>query len=90
MSKLRLAPNIVSRPVGDEIVVLDIRTSTYMAVGESGTVMWPLLQAGCEEADLVRVIATTYSVEEARVRDDVRAFVEELSRRNFLVEPAAP
>ena len=85
---MRLRGQDVSwRTVGDEVIVLDGRSWAYLSVNESGERLWKLLTDGATESQLVSALVTEFDVDEARARDDVRAFVAAL-RAQDLLEPA--
>ena len=85
---MRLRGQDVSwRTVGDEVIVLDGRSWSYLSVNESGERLWKLLAAGATESQLVGALVAEFDVDEARARDDVREFVDAL-RAQDLLEPA--
>ncbi len=66
-------------------VVLDLRSSRYLDVNGTGALLWPLLERGCEEDDLVAALTAAHDdVPEDVARRDVRAFVAELEARALL------
>jgi hypothetical protein len=81
----RLRPGIEWRNVAGEVVALDLESSAYLSVNDTGSVLWPLVVAGTTEAHLVEEIVARFGVEVEVARRDVAAFVEGL--RSFaLVE----
>ena len=83
---MRLKPGIEWQRVDDEVVALDLATSAYVAVNESGVVLWPLMAAGTDEEELVRTLVSHFSVDDGMARADVRAFVESLRSLSLLVD----
>ena len=82
---LRLrADDMTWRSVESEIVVLDQRDSTYLAVNRSGSVLWPLLAEGATRPELAAALVERFGIEEARAASDVDAFIEFLAGRDFL------
>lgn len=82
---LRLrADDMTWRSVESEIVVLDQRDSTYLAVNRTGSVLWPLLAEGATRAELAAALVERFGIEEARAATDVDAFVEFLAGRHLL------
>ena len=71
--------------VDDEVVALDLESSAYLALNDTGAVLWPLVAAGTTEPRLVEELTTRFEVDEAQARADVGAFVERL-RSLTLVE----
>jgi hypothetical protein len=72
------------RELGDEIVVLDLRASSYLSVRGSGSVLWPLLVRGATMDELVGELLRLYDVDEGTVRRDVEEFVNDLVHRGLV------
>ena len=75
------------RHLGDEVVLLNVKTGTYFGLSGTGVRFWELL---CEGASFDRVIATVgqeFEVDEATLRNDLGGLLEELLE-NRLVEVA--
>jgi len=75
---LRLRPGIEWRTVAGEVVALDLESSAYLSVNDTGTVLWPLVASGTTEADLVDALVAHFGVDAARARADVADFVAQL------------
>lgn len=86
-SVLRLKPGVEWQPVDDEVVVLDLGSSAYLAVNDTGAVLWPLVAAGTSEPELVDELTARFDVDVEQAQLDVRAFVARL-RSLTLVEEA--
>jgi Coenzyme PQQ synthesis protein D (PqqD) len=67
-----------------EIVVLDLSTSTYLAIKGSGAVLWRALAEGSTFVRLTELLVETYRIDTARARSDVAEFVDELTARGWL------
>ncbi len=70
--------------VGDESVVLDLRSSLYYSGNAPGTVLWSRLVEGATTEQLVEALTAEFDVEPGRARADVLAFLEELRARGLL------
>jgi len=77
------------RTVEGEIVALDVRTSTYLAVNRSGARLWPMIVQGTDREALVDRLVSDYDVNAAQATADVGAFLDLLGERGLL-EPAPP
>lgn len=83
--RLRIRRDAVEwRQVEGEIVALDLRDSMYLAVNQSGAVLWPLLVDGVSRDEMVERLVDEYSIEEERAATDVDAFVAALEARELL------
>jgi hypothetical protein len=70
--------------VDDETIMLDLRTSTYLGVNPSGTVLWSALVKGTTEDELVDRLATTFDISRERATGDVDAFLADCRARDLL------
>jgi hypothetical protein len=75
------------REVEGEIVALDLRNNTYLAVNRTGAAIWPELVSGAEREELVWQLAQTFDVSADRAAADLDAFLAELADQDLL-EPA--
>jgi hypothetical protein len=81
-----LDPAAVSfREVGGEVVVLDVRNSSYVTVNEAGAVLWRLLASGATLDDLAGALVDRFALDADAARRDARAFLESLTARRFVV-----
>jgi hypothetical protein len=81
-----LDPAAVSfREVGGEVVVLDVRSSSYITVNEAGAVLWRLLAAGATLDDLTGALVGNFGLDADAARRDAQAFLESLTSRRFVV-----
>ena len=78
------ADDLMWRELGDRIVVLDLRTSTSLAVAASGTIAWKMLQAGATTDELVAQVCAEYDIDDATARNDLELFLADLQSRGVL------
>jgi hypothetical protein len=85
---MRIRADILEwREVEGEIVALDLRNNTYLAVNRTGAAIWSALVSGADRAELVRRLALTFDVSAERAATDLDAFLAELADQDLL-EPA--
>ena len=85
MAELRLRHGALEwREVEGEIVALDVRTSTYLAVNRTGAALWPALIAGSTHEELSRQLVEKFGISEALASEHVEAFVETLADHDLL------
>jgi hypothetical protein len=75
------------REVEGEIVAMDLRRSTYLAVNRTGAVLWPLLARGTTAEELAEAVTEAFEVERDVAERDVDAFLLML-REHDLLEPS--
>ncbi|TQN37941.1 coenzyme PQQ synthesis protein D (PqqD) [Blastococcus colisei] len=83
MIKLR-GEEIVWQSIEGEVVVLDLRSSVYLAVKGSGAVLWPQVVEGATREDLVGALVDRYAIPVEQAGRDVDAFVTMLRDRELL------
>ena len=67
-------------PVGETA----LRLHGMITLSETGLLIWQQLQQDCTEDALVSAILAEYDIDEATARQDVRAFLEQLSSLDLL------
>ena len=77
------------RALGDEIVALDLETSTYLTVNDVGATVWPLLAEGATRREMLDAVLARFAVDEATAGRDLDAFVGDLRARGLLATSAA-
>jgi hypothetical protein len=88
--QLRLAAERVAwRACGDEVVVLDLPSATYLAVNRSGADLWLRLQAGVTADELAAALAERWSLPRPHAKGDVAAFLATLEEHDLLERPEA-
>ena len=83
---MKPSPNVVFQEVEGELVLLDLEGDHYFSLDEVGARVWALL--GEHGGDVERVVAAMldeFEVDEATLRRDVHALVEQLRRAGLLV-----
>lgn len=81
----RLRPDRVEwREVEGEVVVLDLKASRYLAVNETGTLLWPRLVEGVSEEEMVALLVERFQLDHSAAQQDVSEFLEELRAQDLL------
>jgi hypothetical protein len=71
--------------VVDGAVLLDEKTGTFYHLNPTGALAYRLLlRVEGSVADVARVLACSFDVDESTVRRDVEVFVDELARRRLV------
>ncbi len=76
--------DIVWREVDNELVVLELSTSTYLTLNGSAKLLWETLTEGSTIERLVLSLVGRYSLPPDQARFDVTAFILTLSERNLI------
>jgi Coenzyme PQQ synthesis protein D (PqqD) len=75
--------------LGEEIVILDLRSSTYFSVRRTGAHLVNALMTGASTDVLVAGLCDRYDVTEDVARTDVKTFLTVLEQRDLLEEVGA-
>lgn len=87
MTTLRLRTDALKwREIEDEVVAVDLRSSTYLSANESAKLLWRQLAEGTTRQQLVERLVTTFGIDEARAGKDVESFLSDLAARELLAE----
>ena len=77
-SRVTVAPDVLSLAVGDETVLLNVKTELYLGIDQVGTRMWTLLATSPSIQDAYETLLQEYNVEPARLRNDLSDFLGRL------------
>jgi hypothetical protein len=75
------------RRVQGQLVVMDLRSSKYLRINRTGTVLWDELVQGASRDQLLSRLETAFEVDRAAAVRDLEAFLAGL-RKWDLLEPA--
>jgi hypothetical protein len=86
MSEYRLrSDQLVWSKVGDDVVILELASSTYFTVRGSGTAIIESLVDGATKEALVDDLTSRFEVDQETAQADVERFLKELSDKNMLI-----
>ena len=83
-TQLSIPPQVMSRLVGDETVLLDLASGMYFGLDGVGKRIWESVAEGHSLGQTAAVIAAEYEVEEAKAQADVIEFTSDLVERGLL------
>ena len=85
-AKLSIPPQVMSRLVGDETVLLDLATGVYFGLDGVGKRIWESIAEGNDLGQAVADIVAEYEVDEEQAQADVIEFASDLVTRGLLVK----
>jgi hypothetical protein len=83
-TRLSVPPQVMSRLVGDETVLLDLESGMYFGLDGVGKRIWESIGDGLTLAEIAAAVVSEYDVEEDRARADVIEFARDLVERGLL------
>jgi hypothetical protein len=87
VTQLRLRTSDLEwREIEDEVIAVDVQTSTYLSANSSGMLLWRELARGTTRAALVDRLVEVYGIEGERAAADVDRFLEDLVSHGLLAD----
>ena len=85
-TRLSVPPQVMSRLVGDETVLLDLESGMYFGLDGVGKRIWEAISEGLTLGEIAAVIVSEYEVDENQAQADTIEFVGDLVERGLLTE----
>jgi len=76
--------DLETRAVEGELVLLDLRTQTYLSLNEAGAELWPLMVQGVERGALVEALRDRYGLPPEVAARDVDALLSQLLQADLV------
>ena len=83
---LSIPPQVMSRLVDDETVLLDLESGMYFGLDGVGKRIWESISEGNSLNETAAIIAAEFEVDKERAQADLITFVSDLLERGLLVE----
>ena len=83
-SKFTIPPQVISRTVGEETVILELESGTYFGLDPVGARVWELMGEGRTFGQLCDIVMQEYEVSRERLEEDVTALVQQLADRRLV------
>lgn len=88
---LACPPEVLSRILDGEAVILHLGSGTYFGMNEVGSRAWERLQSGTTFGALLSSLLSEFEVSEEELRRDLTVFVDDLVLQNLIrVNDRAP
>lgn len=78
------SPDVVFRRVGEETVLVNLRTSDIYGLNETATRAWELLSEGASREEMIGTMAGEFEVSTAVLAEEVDALLARLSAAGLL------
>lgn len=88
-AKIQRSPNVVSRVVADEAIVVPIRRGaadmdSIYTFNDAGSVLWGLIEKGQSAEDLAAHLRSEYGISAEQAAADTERFIAELSEAGLV------
>jgi len=79
-----IPPQIITKTVSDETVIVDLMTGTYFGLDPVGARIWQLMHENKTLAEICSVMLEEYEVSRAELEYDTMKLVEALSEQGLI------
>jgi hypothetical protein len=86
--KVRAHPDVVFQKLGDESVLLNLRTGVYWGLNPTGAVVWDEIVRHGDVTRAVTTLQEKFAGNPAEMRSTVQDLIRDLSREGLVVEDA--
>jgi Coenzyme PQQ synthesis protein D (PqqD) len=86
MESDKLKPNkdVISRRVGDEVVLVHLERDTMYSLNRTGARAWELLNEGLDLKATEAALADEFGVDRAEVRSELESLIAELEHEHLV------
>ena len=81
---IEISDQVIFKPVGDEMVLLDFRSGMYYGLDPIGVRIWQLLAEHEPLGNVADRMSAEYDVTREELERDIDALIEELERRGLI------
>ena len=81
---VRISEQVVYKPVGDELVLLDFQSGMYYGLDPIAVRIWELIAAQYPLGEIVETMLAEYDVPRETLEGDIDTLLEELERRGLV------
>jgi len=82
--RVTIAPDVLFRTVGDEAVLLNLKTELYLGLDPIGTRMWTVFKESGSLQEAYDRLLEEFDVEPARLRADLEEFIGKLQTQSLI------
>lgn len=85
-TQLTIPPQVMSRLVGEETVLLDLASGIYFGVDGVAKCIWESISEGQTLRQAAAVVVSEFEVDESQAQADVLEFASDLLERGLLAK----
>jgi hypothetical protein len=83
-SRVTSAPDVMLRIIGDEAVILNLRSELYLGLDPVGTRMWTVLQSSPSIEAAHAALLDEFEVEPERLRQDMDHLLDQMLEQGLI------
>jgi hypothetical protein len=84
--KLQISGDALAQEIAGETVILDLASSTYFGIDETGTRIWQLLKEGMDLQEIHELMLAEFEVSPEALETDIMAFISQLQTAGLVGE----
>jgi hypothetical protein len=83
-SRVTSAPDVMLRIIGDEAVILNLKSEVYLGLDPVGTRMWTVLQSSPSVEAAHAALLDEFEVEPERLRQDMDRLLDQMLEQGLI------
>ncbi|MGH7896443.1 MAG: PqqD family protein, partial [Candidatus Binatia bacterium] len=83
-SRWRVSDDVIARRLGDEVIVVQLKTDRVYALNDSAARIWELVASGRSVREIQRAVAEEFAVDPAILERSIRRLLSRLNSRRLL------
>lgn len=83
-SRFRASPHTVAQRLGDEIVLVHMKTDRIFVLNRTGARLWDLVCAGRDRADIQRLMLQEFDVNDAQLASEIETLLASLRAEGLI------
>lgn len=84
LARFTPSPKVIAKAIGDEMVILDLNSSTYFGLDPVGVRVWQLMSENKTMSGICETLVAEYDVTHERLQQDVARLVDDLLKRKLM------
>lgn len=84
LARFTPSPKVIAKSIGDEMVILDLNSSTYFGLDPVGVRVWQLMSENRTMSDICETLVAEYDVTHERLQQDIAKLVDDLLKRKLM------
>lgn len=86
-SEIKIGKHVAFRLIGDEVVIVDSRSSEMLTLNSTASVIWMHVTRGMPRDEIADVLAAEFDVTHGEALEDIAAFIENMISRGLILKP---
>jgi hypothetical protein len=83
--RFRASPDAVAQHLGDEMVLIHLKTDRIFVLNRTGARLWQLLSAGLDQAGIRQQMLQEFEVTETQLASEVDPLVASLKNEHLII-----